>query len=120
MHKLSHQIAEYNRVMPGGENYVSEYFGGKYFGPAVARKIGYIREDIEEKFSCAQINARERAVLIASLLHAMDEAANIYAHYDTFKSCLLYTSTSGNVCSAISPWNLWNAQPCLPDYGRMD
>ena len=86
MHKLSHQIAEYNRVMPGGENYVSEYFGGKYFGPAVARKIGYIREDIEEKFSCAQINARERAVLIASLLHAMDEAANIYAHYDTFKS----------------------------------
>lgn len=86
MPKLSRWIGEYNRAVPAGENYVSEQFGGTYFGPAVARKIGFVREDIEQKYAAGEMNARERAILLASLLQAMDGAANIYAHYDTFKA----------------------------------
>ncbi len=86
MPKLSRWIGEYNRAVPAGENYVSEQFGGTYFGPAAARKIGFVREDIEQKYAAGEMNARERAILLASLLQAMDGAANIYAHYDTFKA----------------------------------
>ena len=85
MQKVTRYIAEYNKVNPAGENYVSQNFAGKYFGAVTARKIGFIRQDIEDRYQQGDLNERERAVLLASLLCAMDDAANIYAHYDTFK-----------------------------------
>ena len=49
------------------------------------RKIGYIRQDIEDKYNADEINERERALLITSLLYAMDRIANTCGHYDAYR-----------------------------------
>lgn len=48
------------------------------------QKIGVIREDIENKFNSKEINERERAILITSLLYSMDKIANTCGHYDAY------------------------------------
>lgn len=83
--KLAVKINEYNTAAGAAPNYVSQNFAGTYFSEENAIKIGYIREDIEQLYVAGELNERERAALICSLLHAMDAVANIYAHYDTFK-----------------------------------
>ena len=49
------------------------------------RQIGYIREDIEIKYANKEINERERALLITSLLYAMDKIAKTCGHYDAYR-----------------------------------
>lgn len=66
------------------ENYMSENFADTFFSYNVCKKIGYIREDIEEKYKSNEINKRERAILITSLLYAMDKIANTCGHYDAY------------------------------------
>lgn len=51
----------------------------------VCRKIGFIREDIEERFIAEELNHRERAILITSLMYAMDKVANTCGHYDAWR-----------------------------------
>lgn len=63
------------------ENYVSANFGGKFFSANDAILIGEIRERIE---TAADINEKERSVLIASLLYSMDRIANTVGHYDAY------------------------------------
>ena len=46
------------------------------------RKIGFMRKDIERRFNDGEIIEKERALLIASLLYAMDKIANTCGHYD--------------------------------------
>ncbi|MDD5769755.1 MAG: DNA adenine methylase [Candidatus Gracilibacteria bacterium] len=64
------------------ENYFSENFGGKYFSQNSAKKIGYIREDIEKNKS--NLTQKEYYILIASLLYSIDKIANTVGHYDAF------------------------------------
>ena len=44
-----------------------------------------IREDIEKNFVAGKINERERAILITSLLYAMDKIAKTCGHYDAYR-----------------------------------
>jgi adenine-specific DNA-methyltransferase len=67
------------------DNYVSENFGDTYFSLADCRKIGFIRKDIECKYKDKQINFRERAILLTSLMYAMDKIANTCGHYDAYR-----------------------------------
>ena len=83
--KLAEMIANYNATFVDEENYMSENFADTYFSAEDCRKIGYIREDIEVKFAQNLINERERALLITSLLYAMDKIANTCGHYDAFR-----------------------------------
>lgn len=83
--KLIRLIADYNAAAAGEENYMSENFADTYFSREDCRKIGFIRQDIEDRFSEGAINARERALLIASLLYAMDRIANTCGHYDAYR-----------------------------------
>lgn len=63
------------------ENYVSENFGDKFFSSNDARRIGYIREQIE----CNDdLNEKEKNILLASLLYSLDKAANTVGHYDAY------------------------------------
>ena len=71
-------------MQPDEENYVSENFSDTFFSAVDCRKIGFIREDIENKYKNDQINTRERAILITSLLYAMDKIANTCGHYDAY------------------------------------
>lgn len=64
------------------ENYVSVNFGNKFFSVNDAKKIGYIREYIEE--NSLLFNHREKAILIASLLYSADKSANTVGHYDAY------------------------------------
>ena len=64
------------------ENYVSKNFGDKFFNRQDAKKIGYIREDIEKKYKKKYINKKEYYILLSSLLYSFDKIANTCGHYD--------------------------------------
>lgn len=77
-------VVKYNAASPKRENYMSKNFADTFFGRADCIKIGYIRGDIESSFKAGAINERERAILITSLLYAMDKIANTCGHYDAY------------------------------------
>lgn len=85
LEKLLFYIKKYNETNPKSDNYFSNNFSDTYFSKKNCRKIGFIREDIEKEFKAKQINFRERAFLITSLLYAMDHIANTVGHYDAFR-----------------------------------
>ena len=99
-------LAKYNAAEPDGENYMSENFAGTYFSHSVCRKIGFVREDIESRYLRGGINGRERALLIASLLYAMDRIANTCGHYDAYRM------------DGERPESIRLQMPCLHDFGR--
>ncbi len=82
--KIEQLVQLYNDTIPTEENYMSENFANTFFSLNDCRKIGFIREDIEKRFNAQEINARERAILITSLLYAMDKIANTCGHYDAY------------------------------------
>ena len=66
------------------DNYFSDNFSGNYYHYKDAKKIGYVREDIENKYLNNEINEREYYILIASLLYSMDRISNTVGHYESF------------------------------------
>ena len=82
--KIKNLICFYNAVKPIEDNYMSTNFANTFFSLEDCRKIGYIREDIEDNFKEQKINSRERAILITSLIYAMDRIANTCGHYDAY------------------------------------
>jgi DNA adenine methylase (dam) len=83
--KIDSIIASYNSLTKVTSNYFSKNFSGTYFSDFNCKKIGNIRDDIETLFSSKKINTRERAILITSLLYAMDRIANTVGHYDAYR-----------------------------------
>lgn len=83
--KIIKIITHYNNLKVIEDNYMSDNFSDTYFSLDDCRKIGFIRQDIEDKFNSGDINARERALLITSLLYAMDKIANTCGHYDAYR-----------------------------------
>lgn len=83
--KLIDLISSYNNSYISEENYMTENFSNTYFSYSVCSKIGFIREDIESKKNNNDINAREYAILLTSLLYAMDRIANTCGHYDAYR-----------------------------------
>lgn len=82
--KIEGILRNYNKIEENNltDNYFSKNFGGKYFSNKSAKRIGYIREDIENCRS--NLTAREYYVLIASLLYSIDKVANTVGHYETY------------------------------------
>lgn len=83
--KVEELIGYYNYVSVTEENYLSVNFADTFFSRADCRRIGFIREDIERRFRSAEINERERALLIASLLYSADKIAETCGHYDAYR-----------------------------------
>lgn len=79
--KLEKILKDFNAYDRLEANYMSENFSNTYFGDKVCSKIGFMRESIEN----LDINERERAILITSLLYAMDKIATTCGHYDAFR-----------------------------------
>ena len=63
-------------------NYVSKNYGDKYFSNNTAKKIGFIREEIDNKKN--GLNKREKAIALASLLYSADKIALTVGHYEVF------------------------------------
>ena len=64
---------------------MTENFSDTYFSRADCARIGCIREDIERRCRRGELNLRERAILITSLLYAMDKIALTCGHYDAYR-----------------------------------
>lgn len=84
--KLKKYINEFNSITIVEDNYFSINFGNTFFTLENARKIGYIRDQIEKLNN--DLNERERALLITSLIFAADKVANTCGHYDAFREKL--------------------------------
>jgi adenine-specific DNA-methyltransferase len=84
---LLSKLKEYNNIDLSlhGENYFSENFSNTYFDYDNAKKIGVIRENIEELFNSNLINRREKSYLLTSLIYALDKIANTVGHYDAYR-----------------------------------
>jgi len=78
-------VVRYNALNDLEDNYMTDNFADTYFSRDDCAKIGYIREDIEVLYKKGDINTRERAILITSLLYAMDKIANTCGHYDAYR-----------------------------------
>lgn len=85
MEKIINYVTRYNSAEIDEENYMTENFADTYFSRKECSKIGFIREDIEKEYAAGRINDRERAILITSLLYAMDKIANTCGHYDAYR-----------------------------------
>ncbi|MDD6989188.1 DNA adenine methylase [Ruminococcus sp.] len=86
-------VVRYNSLSDLEDNYMTENFSDTYFSRDDCAKIGYIREDIETLYKNGDINTRERAILITSLLYAMDKIANTCGHYDAYRKGVEFKKT---------------------------
>lgn len=82
--KIENIIIDFNSI--NGEeledNYFSRVYGNKYFSINDAKKIGYIRDQIE--INKPNLSEREYYYLIASLMYATDKIANTVGHFESF------------------------------------
>lgn len=82
---LTELLEHYNTAdISKEDNYMYRTFRDTYFSADVCRRIGFVREDIEQKFQTGKVNERERAIVITSLIYAMDRISNTYGHYDSY------------------------------------
>ena len=84
--KLNKIISNFNNINPRNleANYFSDIYGEKYFSLNDSKRIGYIRELIEEMKT--SLNFREYAILLTSLLYHADKIANTVGHFESFLS----------------------------------
>lgn len=88
--KLSKMLSEFNILKTNQRNYMSINFANTYFSKSVCSKIGVIRETIERESKSGSLNEHERALLITSLLYAMDKIAHTCGHYDAYRQTGTY------------------------------
>lgn len=77
-------VNEYNTLNPQEikENYFSKNFGGKFYEKKVSKLIGHIRKDIERRKN--ELNEKEYAILLTSLIYTIDRLANTVGHFDAY------------------------------------
>jgi len=85
--KIEQIVEEYNNLNLSEENdnYFSINFGERFFSKKVAKKIGYIRDDIEKKYNNNEINFRENNILLTILVYSCDRIANTCGHYAAYR-----------------------------------
>lgn len=81
---ITEKIKILNTLQVTEDNYFSKHFGNTYFSLENAKKIGAIREEIENIAESEE----EKNALICSLLYAVDKVANTVGHYDAFRKDL--------------------------------
>lgn len=64
------------------DNYFSINYGNKFFDWQTSKKIGYIRDLIEEKRD--SFTEKEFCILLASLIYSIDKIANTLGHYEAY------------------------------------
>ena len=83
--KIVKIVHGYNQLKTSEKNYMRDNFADTFFSADDCSKIGYIREDIENKYHSEEINFKEYAILITALLYGMDKIANTVGHYDAYR-----------------------------------
>lgn len=82
--KIEHLIREFNDINPSTlpNNYFSINYGNKFFELSTAKKIGEIRQRIEDIKN--NLTEKEYCILLTSLIYSMDKVANTLGHYDAY------------------------------------
>lgn len=82
--KIKKILDGYNNIVPDmlQPNYFSRVYGDKYYSIDDAKKIGYIRDDIEKIKS--KLNDREYYYILTSLIYYADKIANTVGHFESF------------------------------------
>lgn len=82
--KIKKYIDYYNKLDSEKlkDNYFSKIYGNKYYTINDAKKIGYIREDIEKNKD--KITDKEYNILLASLIYGADKSANTVGHFEHY------------------------------------
>ena len=83
--KITEIINKYNKKNVKKENYYSKNFKNTYLSEKNLKKVGFIRDNIDDLFEKKEINEREKAILITSLIYAIDKIANTVGHYDAYR-----------------------------------
>lgn len=117
--KMEHILLYYNAAQPEEDNYMSHNFADTFFSLSDCRKIGFIREDIESKYREGKINERERAILITSLLYAMDKIANTCGHYDAYIKGATFSKNLELCLPCVSNTNNENNQCYCEDTNQL-
>lgn len=82
--KIENLIDQFNKINPDElpENYFSITYGNKYYSVNDAKKIGYIRDYLEDHR--AELTSREYYILLTSLMYCADKIANTVGHFESF------------------------------------
>tara|TARA_Y100000389_G_scaffold125222_1_gene122587 strand:+ start:2526 stop:3518 length:993 start_codon:yes stop_codon:yes gene_type:complete len=96
-------------------NYVSKNYGDKYFSKNTAKKIGFIREEIENKKY--GLNKREKSIALASLLYSADKIALTVGHYEVFHR--QQKETQPFIYSMIQPYKNTNVEIYREDSNKL-
>lgn len=82
--KIGDILDYYNDLNPEElpSNYFSDNFGDKYFEMSVAKLVGYIRDDIEQRRN--NLTEKEYCILIATLIYNIDKHANTVGHFEAY------------------------------------
>lgn len=82
--KLNHYKESFQKIKSNkfDDNYFVDNYGNKFFSNQDAKIIGEIRTQIEVN---NDLNAKEKAILIASLIYSTDKIANTVGHYDAYR-----------------------------------
>lgn len=82
--KILKKIELYNSLDEStlDDNYFSINYGGKYFDYDMSKKIGWIREDIEN--SKSELTEKEYAILLSTLIYNIDKHANTLGHFEAY------------------------------------
>ena len=82
--RIKKLIDHLNKINNTTDNYFSENYGWTYFTIENARKIGNIRQEIEN----IEITENEKNILLTSLIYATDKVANTVGHYDAYRKII--------------------------------
>ena len=82
--KIQQFIDKYNTLeyKTISSNYFSDIYSNKYFSENDAKKIGYIREDIENQRN--NLTEREYYILLSTLIYTVDRIANTVGHFEHY------------------------------------
>ncbi|MBQ6731881.1 MAG: DNA adenine methylase [Paludibacteraceae bacterium] len=82
--KLLEYIDTFNKIDSNKihDNYFSINYGGKFFDYQTSKKIGFIRDLIEDKRKT--FTEKEFCILLASLIYSIDKIANTLGHYEAY------------------------------------
>lgn len=82
--KVKNLLDYYNNIDPEKlkDNYFSINYGNKFFDALNAKKIGFIREDLEKRKG--KLTDKEYSVILATLIYNIDKIANTVGHFDAY------------------------------------
>ena len=82
MEKLQALVNDFNEKEYTTDNWFSESYRNIYFDNDVARKVGSIRQQIEDFKS--NLTYKEYCILLASLIYSADRLANTVGHFEAY------------------------------------